>query len=126
MSKYFSDKPICFERTEKIDSLHDKELLLIKGDKPNGTVRLRVETGEPNSPQRGKVRVVVWNIIVSTEAFEDVEIMPTKARKYAEIGQYEQFLTQDALDSIRPHNARLLGNVELELVIEDDLESSGR
>ena len=50
MSKYFSDKPIWFERTEKIDALRDKELLLIKGDEPNGTVRLRIETGEPNSP----------------------------------------------------------------------------
>jgi hypothetical protein len=124
MSKYFSDKPIWFERTERIGALHDKELLLIKGDEPNGTVRLRVETGEPNSPQRGKVRIVAWNTIISAEPFENVEIMPTKAQKYAETGHYEQFLTQDALDSIRPHTAQLLGNVELELVIEDDLESS--
>jgi len=55
-----------------------------------------------------------------------VEIAPTKAPKYVETGLYERFLTQDALDSIRPHNARLLGNVEIELVIENDEESSSR
>jgi hypothetical protein len=112
-----SIQPVWFERTSKIDALHEKELLLIKGDEPNGTVWLRVETVEPNSPQGGKVCIVAWNIIVSTEVFENVEMKPTKAPKYVETGLYERFLTQAALDSIRPHNGRLLGNVEFELVI---------
>jgi hypothetical protein len=125
MSKYFSDKPIWFERTEKIDSLDGKELLLIRGENME-TRNLRVECAEPNSAQRGKVCVVAWNVIVSDVEFVRVEIAPTKAPKYVETGLYERFLTQDALDSIRPHNARLLGNVEIELVIEDDEESSSR
>jgi hypothetical protein len=118
MSKYFSDKPIWFERTSKIDALSGEELLLIKGDNIEST-NLRVESAEPNSPHHGKVCVVAWNVIVSDEPFEKIEIIPTKAPKYAEIGRYERFLTEDALDSIRPHTARLIGNVKLELVIEE-------
>jgi hypothetical protein len=125
MSKYFSDKPIWFERTAKIDALNGKELLLIRADHID-SANLRVESAAPNSPQHGKVCVVAWNIIVSDEPDEKIEIMPTKAPKYAEIGRYERFLTQDALDSIRPHTARLLGGVEIELVIEDEEESSPR
>jgi hypothetical protein len=124
MSKYFFDKPIWFERTAKIDALNGKELLLIKRDNTE-TTNLRIESGEPNSPQRGKVCIVAWNITVSNEPWEKIEMIP-KAAKYVETGQYERFLTQDALDSIRPHNARLLGNVEIELVIEDDEESFSR
>ena len=63
---------------------------------------------------------------ISNEPWEEeIEMIP-KVGKYVETGRFERFLTQDALDSIRPHKAQLLGNVEIELVIEDDLESSDR
>jgi hypothetical protein len=52
-------------------------------------------------------------------------MIPKSAKTY-EISHYERFLTQHALDSIRLHNGRLLENVEIELVIEDDQEFSDR
>ncbi len=100
VSKYFSDERIWFEPARKIGALNDKLLLIIKGENLELT-QLRVESAPPNSPERGKVCVVAWDSI-------------------------PHILTRDAVDSIRSHTSQWLGNVQLELVLADDEESSAR
>src|SRR6266705_6630487 len=127
VSKYFSDERIWFEPARKIGALNDKELLMIKGESLELT-QLRVETAPPNSPARGKVCVVAWDSITPDEPSKNVKIMRAKAPKYGDTNKNsrQRFLTRDAVDSIRSHEYQSPGNVQLELVLADDEESSAR
>ena len=122
MNNYFSDERIWFEPTAAIAALDDKELLIVKGENVDIT-QLQVETASPNSPERGKVCVVAWNVVVPNEPWEDVELIPTKPPKYFETGYWQRFLTRDAVNSIRPHTSGLLENVKIELTLADDGDS---
>ena len=127
VSKYFSDERIWFEPARKIGALNDKLLLIIKGENLELT-QLRVESAPPNSSERGKVCVVAWDSIPPNEPWKNAKIMPAKAAKYADTNKNrrQRFLTRDAVDSIRSHTSQSLGNVQLELVLTDDEESSAR
>jgi len=127
VSKYFSDERIWFEPARKIGALNDKELLMIKGESLELT-QLRVEAAPPNSPARGKVCVAAWDSIPLNEPWKNAKIMSAMAPKYDDTNKNrrERFLTRDALDSIRSHTSQSLGNVQLELVLADDEESSAR
>jgi hypothetical protein len=119
LGRYLSDKPVWVTPTPEIRALDNKSLLIIQGDNLS-EVELTIEGSPASSVEGGKVSVVGWNVMVSDEPWKEVTLIPKKAAKISDAHYWQQYVTQDALDSIRLHNSRLLGNVDFELVIPDE------
>lgn len=123
MSKYFSEKAVWFEPNKEIQALDEKKVLFIKGTS-QWEMNLRIDSADPNSPKRGKVTVVAWQAGLShmNEPWEKIEIFPTKPPRYSEASLLQQYLTQDALDSMRPRSSETPEYIDFELVIPDTPE----
>ena len=117
MKEYLSTKPIWLDPSEKITALNGKSILIARSDNDITPAQLRVETAAPNSLERGKVSVIVWDVAVPDEPWEPVTMNPTAPQKFSEIGHWSQFLSQDALDLIRPRNDPSLPYAELLLAL---------
>jgi hypothetical protein len=117
MKEYLSSKPIWHESSEKILALDGKSILIVRSDNDITPGQLRVETAPPNSLEPRKVSVIVWGVVVPDEPWEPVTMNPTAPQKFYEMGQWSQFLSQDALDLIRPQSDPSLSYAELLLAL---------
>jgi hypothetical protein len=111
--------------TDEIWALHDQELLFVQGA-CEWIAHLEVNTAEPNSPQRGKVSVMVWQTLLEgvEGPWEDAGTMPPKVGKHNDTSTWRRFVTQDGLGLIRPRNLEQPAHVDYVMPLPDEPESS--
>lgn len=124
MTEYLSSDRIWHDSSEELLALGGKSILIVRPDDDITPAQLRVETGAPYSTEHDKVSVIVWDVVVPVEPWEPVTMTPTAPQKFSEIGHWQQFLSRDALNLIRPHNDPSLPHAELLLVLPTASESS--
>ena len=120
MSKYYSPQRTMFKKSGEILKLDKRELLIVRHPGILTTATIRVEEGEPNSPDRDKVSVMIWTVFPTGEEPEFVTMLPSGDPKIVPIGLWSQFLTQDGLSSIRPHKSQWPVEADFVLVRENE------
>jgi hypothetical protein len=123
MSRYLLGTPVFLQPTLKIDQMDKKTLCIREGDSFH-IATVRVEDADPQGINRGKCAVMVWNS--TPDEPDDEPWVPVSSGLLPPISRthyYERFLSQDAVDLIRPHNDPLLPESELLLVIPSEPES---
>jgi hypothetical protein len=101
-SKYFPADPVWFTPTEKITALNGKDLLPFRDGDPDLVIHVRVESANPASPNAGKVCVIGTKLVVDMTDWTETGGDPVTF----ESDQWQRFLTQAALDSMRPPHRR--------------------
>src|SRR5438045_3967426 len=103
MSKYLSQQKVWLTATDKLRSLDDKDVLFVQGTS-QWEAHFRVDSADPNSPERGKIAVMAWQVVVSgaDEPWEEVQMIPVSPPKQYDTSHWERSLTQETLDLMRP------------------------
>lgn len=116
--KYLTTKQIWIELTSEIRDLDGESIVIIDSEERETPAYLRVSQADPNGTDAGKCSVEVC--VVRSDKVEWGNASPPTT----ETGGFERFLTQDAVDLIRPNNGDLAqGNLILELPVTIEFES---
>jgi len=114
MKEYLSAKSICLTPTPEIRALDDKTILIVEGESEKSCL-LHVRDADPNSIDVGMCSVIAAQYLseeVEFPAESRARVIPT-----ATCRSEHAFLSQDALDLIRPRNEQSLHTEELLLII---------
>jgi hypothetical protein len=126
MSRYFSDYPVWVGSKSVIIGLDQKNVLFVKGE-VQWEGQLCVEPGARNSQaENGKLSVSTSYVGVTDEPPEEIAIIPAEPPKYSDVNYRRLYLTQEALDSLRPRSNSWPSHIELQLDLSGDASSPDR
>jgi hypothetical protein len=121
MIKYLSAKPIWFKPTPKINALNEKSLCILQGTDVT-LATLRIHGPDPDGFYPGQCAVIAWHTWddrPDDEPWSGASAAPPIAgSRY-----WQRFLSQTALDLMRPHNDPSLPESNFLLWIRDEEES---